>query len=208
MSFPRSLVRIAVAAGMSLATLGGCARPVAVPTPTTLDEVAPLPPEPDEDVEPPQVVIRDWANAPFSSVVGWHDDEWRQGLRIRVSHTGEIRDHLVYVGTNAFPNLVPWHGAIWHGWVDGVRFPKPLAVEGLTRDRFFCQRSNACTPYEYFSARVPDGMLRAVRDSLVVNVRSRNGIHETDIVIRRSLIDGYLAVVDSVRKARTRVASH
>ena len=170
--------------------------------------MAPLPAEPDKDVEPPQVVVRDWTNAPFSSVVGWHDDEWRQGLRVSVSHLGEIRDHLVYVGTNAFANYTPYSNAIWHGWVDGVRFPKPLVSQRLTRDLFFCQRSNGCTPYEYFSARVPDGLLRAVRDSLVVNVRSRNGIHETDIVIRRPLVDSYLAVVDSVRKARTRTASN
>jgi hypothetical protein len=65
------------------------------------------------------------------------------------------------------------------------------------RDPYACYYGNDCSPLTTVGVRVPDSLLRANRDSLVVTFFPRVREQWT-IILRRELIAAYLTKVDSV----------
>ncbi|MEP6762896.1 MAG: hypothetical protein ABJB66_01235 [Gemmatimonadaceae bacterium] len=78
---------------------------------------------------------------------------------------------------------------------------QPLPAYGMSRDIWNCKGAKACSPYETFSARVSDNLLRSAGDALVIKVRARNGSEEV-VSLSHDLIKAYLKTVDSLSSSR------
>ena len=211
--------------------LAGCARPALVPLhasavemPLVFSRTAN-----ESSGNPPTVVVRDYWGAPAATVVAWSPDDDSQGLRTAVRRNGSIvHDHEVYLSTYALPNYKAFSNAEWHAFanraidnsVNGSNgsnkgnsqnkelvndrnndLAQVLQVNGVTRDIMNCKGTKACSPYESFSARISDSMLRSAADSLVIKVRARNGSEEV-VNISHDLIKAYLKTVDSLSNSR------
>lgn len=156
----------------------------------------------DDGATVSKVIVRDYWRAFSASVIGWTDDEEWQGLRAAVLRDGTVAyDHVLFYNAYAVPNLQSFVKPEWFAFSDADKAGKELIYSGMRRDANNCQGKKACTPYLYFSARIPDNVLRNSRDSLVVRVVSYGG-YETTISMRGELIKSYLATVDSVSAAR------
>ncbi len=142
-----------------------------------------------------------------------------------------MHDHEVYLSTYALPNYRAFSNAEWHAFANGTinngvngggnntgnskgnkrnnelvndrnnDLAQPLQANGVTRDVMNCKGAKACSPYETFSARLSDSMLRAAGDSLVIKVRARNG-SEAVVSLGHDLITAYLKTVDSLSASR------
>ena len=205
--FPPALADLrALALAAALGAMVGCAHPVRVPAvssasyavvPTSTSGIGMT-----SDSEPPKIVIRDYRNSPIASVLGWKADEAGYGLRASVRLEGSlVRDHQLYVSTYAVPDWRLFIAADWRAFSQSMEAARVLLFTGVSRDEHSCEGRHGCSPYETFSARVPDGFLRASRDSVVVKLYGRDG-SESLIILRRDLINSYLAAVDSVSAAR------
>ncbi|MEP6781818.1 MAG: hypothetical protein ABJC26_18100 [Gemmatimonadaceae bacterium] len=180
--------------------------------------------------DPPIIVVRDYWGAPSAAVVAWSPDEDSQGLRTEVRRDGSIvHDHQVYLSTHAVSNYKAYYGAQWHAFTNTSTNPngsasinggsrgngknkevvndknsdlaQPLPTYGVSRDIWNCKGAKTCSPYETFSARVSDNLLRSVSDSLVIKVRASNGSEEI-VNISHDLIKAYLKTVDSLSSSR------
>lgn len=165
----------------------------------------------DSRSEAARVVVRDYWRAFKSDVVGWADNEQWQGLRGAVLRDGVIAyDHVLFYSAYAVPNLDAFKKPEWFAFSNADNKGKELIFNGMRADIFNCQGTKGCSPYVYFSARVPDAVLRSSQDSLVVRVVAYGG-YETTISLRGDLIRSYLAVVDSVsanRKMKSAASNH
>ncbi len=175
-------------AGCSLPMIGGGS---SAPTPTVqaavTDTVA---------FEPPIVQVRDFWRSSVISVVAWDADDAAFGLRTAVSRNGtlvggrRVGDHTLYV-----TSFYAWYMG---GFAHATAVPgKPLLGAGWQSDPHSCFFGRQCSPETAVGVRVPDSLLRANRDSLVVTflpiVRD-----PWTITLRRELIAAYLTKVDSV----------
>jgi hypothetical protein len=152
-----------------------------------------------DDEHAPKVVVRSYRLSPAVNVVAWSPDEAYVGLRARVLRDGTLsRDHSLYVSTYYFTNTRDFFGATWHAFAPNAEEGQPLESGGLLRDTESCRGNQGCSPYVSFVVRVPEKMLRAPGDSLLVKVYGRNSSEDV-VTIYRPLIDAYLAKVDSVR---------
>lgn len=147
-----------------------------------------------DDDSAPAVVVRDYWRSPAADVFGWDPEDAAFGLRAKVRTDGSlIRDHQLYVSVYEFINVREYYKA--------VAWSKNLEFTGTTRDAHACDGEQGCTPYITVGLRIPDSLLRANRDSMVVTFYTRRG-DETTFAMRRDVVDAYLATVDSLKAAR------
>lgn len=147
--------------------------------------------------EPPIVQVRDYWRASVVTVVAWEPTDAAVGLRASVSRRGELvgggrfGDHRLY--------LTPLYAQDMGGFSHAAVTPgKPLIYTGAQRDYYACFYGKKCSPALTLGVRVPDSLLRADRDSVVVTFHPR--VREPwTITLRRELITAYLEKVDSVR---------
>ena len=189
---PRSLLGSSLRAlvvAASVAALPACAPAI------VLDPPVPSPGPQLEDAQPPTIELRYFSFSPTVSVVSWPAEENWYGLRASVRRNGSIvRDHRLYVSTY----FEPWMRTMYRAAIA----PRELKVLGVSRDSYACHFGR-CSPFETFSVRVPDDLLRATRDSVTVTLYG-TGNRQLMVTLRRDLIDPYLASVDSVSAALRR----
>lgn len=178
---------VASVAGCALPMFGGRASPV---KPTVQAAVADA-----VTVAPSIVQVRDFARSSVVSVLAWDADEARVGLRAEVSRNGTLvggrfGDHLLY--------LTPFY--VWYmgGFAHATAEPgKPLLGTRVLSDSYNCFYGSYCSPMTIVGVRLPDSLLRAKRDSLVVTFLPA-GRDAWTVTLRRELIAAYLTKVDSV----------
>lgn len=185
---------VARVAGCALPMIGGRTSPV---KPTAVQAVAVQPAATDTvTLAPPIVQVRDFWRSSVVSVVAWDADDAFFGLRTEVSRNGTLvggdrfGDHRLY--------LAPFH--VWYmgGFAHATAEPgKPLLGTGWRSDPYNCFYGSRCSPMSTIGVRLPDSLLRAKRDSLVVTFLPRSRDPWT-ITLRRELIAAYLTKVDSV----------
>lgn len=147
-------------------------------------------------IAPPIVQVRDYRRSSVVSVVAWDVDDAGFGLRAAVSRNGTLvggrrfGDHLLY--------LTPFY--VWYmgGFAHATSVPGQLLRQaGGGYDPYSCFYGKHCSPMATVGVRVPDSLLRANRDSLVVTFFPMMRDPWT-ITLRRELIAPYLNTVDSV----------
>jgi hypothetical protein len=153
---------------------------------------------------PPVVQVRGFSRSSIVSVVAWDVDDAAFGLRTEISRTGRLvggdrlGDHRLYV--------TPFYAWYQGGYRFAYAVPgKPLLPVGGS-DSYACYYGAHCTPMVTVGVRVPDALLRANRDSLVVTFLPAGQTPWT-ITLRRELIAAYLTTVDSVVAEMRRVSS-
>lgn len=178
---------VASVAGCALPMFGGRSSPVKPTVQVAVIDTVTL--------APPIVQVRDFWRSSVVSVLAWEAGEARVGLRSEVSRNGALvggrrGDHLLY--------LTPVY--VWYmgGFAHAVAEPgKPLLGTGLLSDPYNCFYGSHCSPMTTIGVRLPDPLLRANRDSLVVTFLPR-GRDPWAVTLRRELIAAYLTKVDSV----------
>src|SRR5665647_204194 len=180
-------------AGCSLPVIGNrssAANPTA-PTPTAqvvaTDAI---------DLAPPIVQVRSYWRSSVVSVVAWDADDAAFGLRASVSRTGRL------VGGRRFGDLLlymtPFLARDMGGFAHAAIMPGQLLVgAGWQSDPYSCFYGRNCSPMATVGVRIPDSLLRANRDNLVVTFFPRV-LEPWTITLRRELIAAYLTKVDSV----------
>jgi hypothetical protein len=160
----------------------------------------------DDGAAPPIVQVRGYRGSPVVSVVAWDVDDAQFGLRTSVSRTGTLvggvrfGDHSLYMS--------PLVARDMGGFVHAAVMPEGqlLLGTGAQRDSYSCFYGRKCSPMVTVSVRIPDSLLRANRDSLVVTFFPRT-LDPWTITLRRELIAAYLQKVDSVVAEMNKVAS-
>jgi hypothetical protein len=189
----------------TLAGVAGCALPMlgggsSAATSTARAEAADT-----VAVAPPVVQVRAFRQASLVSVVGWDTDDAAFGLRTSVNRSGVLvggerfGDHRLYLT----PYLVHNMGGFRYASIEPGQL---LLRTGTQRDPFACFYGKDCSPLTTIGVRVPDSLLRASHDSLVVTFHP-GALEDWTLTLRHELIEAYLAKVDSVvaeaRKAHT-----
>lgn len=151
---------------------------------------------------PPVIQVRRFPSASVVSVLGWDENEPFYGLRAEVNQAGDRvgpfrrGDHWLYLNTTLVENM----GRYLRATADHDIL---LPSRGMRRDEFACNLSDACAPATTVAVRMPDSLLRAAKDSVVVTFYSPSHDDWT-VSLPRELISRYLAVVDSVSASRRR----
>jgi hypothetical protein len=178
------------------AGVAGCSLPVigrgsSAATPTVQEVAADT-----AAIAPPIVQVRDYWRASIVSVVAWDVDEAAFGLRTSVSRNGTLvgglrfGDHVLYIS--------PFFARYMGGFVHATGAPGQLLLRtGWRNDPHSCFYGRHCSPMQTVGVRVPDSLLRASRDSLVVTFLPSIQDPWT-ITLRRELIAAYLTKVDSI----------
>jgi hypothetical protein len=149
------------------------------------------------EVAPPIVQVRSYWGAALVSVVAWDAEDAAFGLRTSVSRTGNLvgglrfGDHVLY--------MTPFLARDMGGFRYAAIMPagQILLGTGWRSDPYSCFYGRHCSPMTTVGVRVPDSLLRANRDSLVVTFFPR-AFDQWTITLRRELIAAYLTRVDSV----------
>lgn len=185
--------------GLAALVLAACAHPVAAGKKTFSTS------SDDGDHGTPTVAVRTYWNAPTTSVVAWSSKEGYQGLRSSIRADGSIiRDHHVWVGAYAVPDMRALWGSNWFAFTNNMTTKTQLLPSGPARDQFPCQGADDCSPADFFSARITDETLRASKDSVVIKVLELSGAYETVLTLQPEMVTRYLAVFDSVTAVRKR----
>jgi hypothetical protein len=181
---------VACVAGCALPVIGGGssgATPAAHAVATDTDTAA---------LAPPVVQVREFWRSSVVSVVAWDADDAAFGLRTSVSRTGTLvgglrfGDHRLY--------MTPFYAHDMGGFkYAAVTRGELLLGTGWQGDPYSCFYGKECSPMVTVGVRVPDSLLRANRDSLVVTFYPRV-LEPWTITLRRDLITAYLKKVDSV----------
>jgi hypothetical protein len=188
---------------MLAAGAGGCAMPLnkeSSATPSTVSAVAA-----DTGAVSPIVQVRDFPRSAVVSVVAWDSDDAEFGLRASVARTGEL------VGGERFGDHRLYLSPLYVRYMGGFSYAAILPSGQLLRraegqrDYYSCYYGNKCSPMSTLGVRMPDSLLRANRDSLVVTFFRPIGETWT-LTLRRELIAAYLQRVDSVVGELRRVA--
>jgi hypothetical protein len=147
-------------------------------------------------VATPVVQVRAFWRSSVVSIVAWDPDDPAFGLRTSVSRTGELvgglrfGDHRLYMTPVYAHNMGGFKYA-------AVPVGHLLLETGSQGDPYSCFFGKECSPMVTVGVRVPDSLLRANRDSLVVTFYPQ--VQEPwTITLRRELIAAYLDEVDSV----------
>jgi hypothetical protein len=147
-------------------------------------------------IAPPIVQVRDYWRSSTISIVAWDEDAAEFGLRTAITRTGTLvsdqrfGDHRLYLN----PYLSGDFGGFKYA---SVAKGELLLRTATQRDTFACFYGRSCSPMVAEGVRIPDSLLRANRDSLVVTFYP--SVQEPwSITLRRELIDAYLQKVDSV----------
>ena len=179
---------VAGAAGCSLPMIGGSsssARPTVLAVATDTADIARL-----------VVQVREFRSSSVVSVVAWDADDAAFGLRTSVSRTGRLvggvrfGDHLLYMT----PLYVSRMGGFKYAAVTQGHL---LLRARPQRDYYSCFYGKECSPMVTIGVGVPDSVLRANRDSLVVTFYP-SVMEPWTITLRREVIAPYLNKLDSV----------
>lgn len=192
------LCALAAPAACAPAGAGGATTlPVAADRPTAADSV-----DATAAPGPPIVQLRDFPSASSIAIRAWTPDAAAYGLQARVGRDGSLHggvqrgDHRLYMSTF----YVNDKGGFSHAVApDGTL----LRHGGAATDTHACDDIDRCAPRTTVGVSVPDALLRANRDSLVVDFRPGAG-RAWSVTLRRELIAAYLGAVDSVAAARRR----
>ena len=193
------LIRTAFVVGVaacSLPVIGGGPSPS---TPTMHDVAT------DIGAAPPVVQVREFWRSSVVDVVAWDTDDVDFGLRASVSRTGTLvggrkfGDHRLFLTPHFAYNNGGFKYAV-------VTMGHPLLAAGGQRDPYSCFYGKPCSPMATVGVGVPDSVLRANRDSLVVTFLPKIDEPWT-ITLRRELITAYLTKVDSVVAELRKTAS-
>jgi hypothetical protein len=188
---------VAGVAGCSLPVIGGGSS-TATPTVRAVEIDAAA-------VARPVVQVRGFRRSAVVSVVAWDANDAAFGLRTSVSRTGRLvgglrfGDHLLYVTPLYASNMGGFkYAAVTRGHL--------LLTARPQRDYYACFYGEECSPMVTVGVGVPDSVLRANRDSLVVTFYP-SLLDAWTITLRRQVIEPYLNKVDSVvaelKKTRT-----
>ena len=181
-----------------LGMAAACARPTRVePNPAAAVADAGIA---GDTVDTAVVRVRDFPRSSTVTVVAWGTGDPRYGLRAMLRRDGSlIRDHYLYISTGYAP-VTTGSGVIITPR-DYIQTVAPsghaLPYTGVVRDADPCQGGEGCSPFEAFTARVPDELLRRGLDSLSVRLAARGGT-ETTITVAGDVLAAYLAAIDSV----------
>jgi hypothetical protein len=145
---------------------------------------------------PPIVQVRDFPRSSVVSIVAWDASDPFFGLRTSVSRKGvlvggrQFGDHRLY--------MTPFYAHDMGGFkYAAVTSGKQLLSAGSQRDPYSCFYGNDCSPRMTVGVAVPDSLLRANRDSLVVTFFPAS-LEPWKIAVRRELVTAYLQKVDSL----------
>jgi hypothetical protein len=193
-----------------LAGVAGCSLPMhgskSIPD---VPEVFESANNPDAIVDPPVVQVRTYWRAASVTIIAWDPEDAAFGLRTTVNRSGTLTggvkfgDHSLYMT----PYLVRDMGGFKHAATmkDNVEANVLLAT-GARRDDYSCFYGKNCSPMVTLGIRLPDSLLRANQEPVVVTFFPPVMTPWT-LTIRRQLIDAYLAKVDSVVTDMKRVAA-
>ena len=180
---------------LCVASVVGCSLPIVGRAPSVVKSTVPVVATDTATLGPPIVQVRDVWRSSVVSVVAWDVEDAAFGLRAAVNRNGTLvggdrfGDHLLYI--------TPFYAWYMGGFAHATAEPgKPLLRTGVLRDPDACFYGTQCSPMEIVGVRVPDALLRAHRDSLVVRFHSTRD--PWMITLRRELIAAYLTTVDSV----------
>ena len=156
-------------------------------------------------VQQPVVQVREFWRSSVIAVVAWDVDDAAVGLRSSVSRTGELvgglrlGDHRLY--------MTPLYARDMGGFkYASVTLGELLLGAGAHRDLYSCYYGKDCSPMVTVGVGIPDSLLRANRDSLVVTFFPAVRKPWT-LTLRRELIAAYLQKVDSVAAALRQTAT-
>lgn len=136
------------------------------------------------------VQVRDFPAASVVEIVAWNAMEPTYGIRTWVRRNGATdRYHRLWVSVDV-PNGRDVSNA------QGFNRPLPVTTATDAQNCF----NGKCSPTSTFGARIPDGPFRASKEEVPVKFITGSGA-EITMTLRRSLIDAYLATVDSVATA-------
>lgn len=147
-------------------------------------------------LDTPVVQVRDVPGSPLISIVAWNAEDAQFGLRTRIRRDGSVQgdprggEDRLYLSRS----FVDAHGGFAHAVTqDG----KVLRNTGNSNDPDACHFGGVCSPSATVDLAMSDEWLRNHRDSVVVTFRPQTG-QKWSIRFDRSIIDGYLAAIDSV----------
>jgi len=152
------------------------------------------------EVAPPVVQVRDFPHASVASVFAWEPDDAQMGLSTSVTRTGKLvgglraGDHQLYIDVIQARLM----GGFKYATVAGDYL---LLRTKARRDSEACFYGRVCTPMISVGVRIPDSLLRANRDSLVVTFHPV-AMQPWTVTLRPELITAYLQRVDSVVASR------
>lgn len=179
---------LAGVAGCSLPGIGGGS---SLPTPSEASV-----PTDTAAVARPVVQVRGFPRSSVVSVVAWDVNDAAFGLRTSVSRTGRsvggvrFGDHLLY--------MVPSYASQMGGFkYAAVTRGHLLLTARPQRDYYACFYGAECSPMVTIGVGVPDSVLRANQDSLVVTFYPTL-LDPWTITLRREVIAPYLNKVDSI----------
>lgn len=185
----------------ALAVLASCAYPVVPNVVSSRPHNAPKAPADSGTVPDPRapvVEVRTYSISPTVSIVAWEGDDASHGLRTWVFRSGDslpagsrFADHRLYIATTAIVEA----GGPRRANIKS----RELLIAGALRDAHACLGGN-CLPATTYGVAIPDAVLRAHRDSLVVTFYTHSN-SEFMVSFRGDLLDGYLRAVDSVSAA-------
>ncbi len=180
---------------LCVASVVGCSLPLVGRKPDVVKQAVEVAAADTVPLAPPIVQVRDFWRSSVVSVFAWDVEDAAFGLRAGVSRNGTIvgggrlGDHQLYI--------TPFYAWYMGGFVHATAEPgKPLLRTGWSSDPYACFYGSHCAPIDAVGVRVPDALLRANRDSLVVTFHATR--NPWTITLRRELIAAFLASVDSV----------
>jgi hypothetical protein len=146
--------------------------------------------------KPPVVQVRAFSNSSVVSVVAWDANNAEIGLRTSVTRSGaeligrRLGDHSLYMD----PVYARGMGGFKYA---SVTMREILLGTREERDVYSCFYGKECSPMTTVGVRIPDSILRANQDSLVVTFFPA-AVEPWTITLHRGLISAYLKTVDSV----------
>ena len=180
---------------LCVAGVVGCSLPMVGRAPAVVKSTEPAVATDTVTLGPPIVQVRDFWRSSVVSVFAWDVEDAAFGLRAGVSRNGTIvgggrlNDHQLY--------MTPFYAWYMGGFAHATAEPgKPLLRTGWSGDPYACFYGSHCAPIDAVGVRIPDALLRAHRDSLVVTFHATRD--PWTITLRRELIAAFLATVDSV----------
>ena len=158
----------------------------------------------------PVLRIREFPGSARTSVLVWSRDEAHVGLRAEVRRddgrlTGDFQrdEHTLYLATSYVSTM----GGFTRATVPPQH--KLFLRRSWGRDDLACYGAGRaqCSPPSTVRLAIPDSVLRAPGDSVVVTFHS-DWANPWTVSLRREIVDAYLRTVDSVSAARrARVSS-
>jgi hypothetical protein len=152
------------------------------------------------EVAPPVVQVRDFPHSSVANVFAWEPDDAQMGLSTSITLTGKLvgglraGDHQLYI------DVV--QARLMGGFKYATVAPDQLLLRINTRrDPQACFNGKVCSPMISLGVRIPDSLLRARRDSLVVTFHPV-AMQPWTVTLRPELITAYLQRVDSVVASR------